>query len=180
MRAFGELDVDAVITTASGCGAQLAEYPSLHHNDIARRFGKQVVDISLFLAEHWPDDLQPAPRPGRIAVHEPCSLTYLLPGRAAVHTLLEKIPRLEVIALPGGNLCCGAAGSYCLTQAEMANALRAPLLDQINACAPEMLVTSNIGCGLHIAAGLRAAGHDIPVLHPIQLLEESLQNRLCN
>ena len=69
-------------------------------------------------------------------------------------------------------LCCGAAGSYLVDHPKMAQALREDLLDSVTACPPNYVATSNVGCAMHLRAGLklRGLGH-IEVLHPLVLLE---------
>ena len=117
--AFNGLQVDAIINTASGCGTTLTEYP---RNDFPA-LKAPVRDISAFLAElPWPAELGAAPLAKRVAVHDPCSLSNVLHQAKAPYQLLARIPELEIVALP--DKCCGAAGSYMLTQAEMADRLR--------------------------------------------------------
>jgi hypothetical protein len=72
--------------------------------------------------------------------------------------LLRQIPELKIVELPKTTHCCGAVGSYVLKYPEMANALLDQVLDAAIATQADMLATSNIGCALHIAAGLREKG----------------------
>lgn len=182
VRAFADLDVNAIVYTASGCGAQLAEYAQLAWEDPAlaeqaRRLGQSVMDISQFLAQiDWPDDLDIAPLAAQVAVHDPCSLTHVLRQPHAPYQLLRRIPGLRVAALPDNARCCGAAGSYMLTQPEMAAALRADKLAALDTLRPDYLATSNLGCALHLAAGLRAAGSPVEVVHPVVLLDRQMDH----
>ena len=181
LAAFADEQITAVVSCASGCGAQLAEYGALDWDDAAERdraeaLAGRVVDIGAFLADRdWP--VTPAPLAARALVHEPCTLRNVLHAEAAAYRLLARIPGLDVEPLAGNALCCGAAGSYMLTEPEMARALRAPKLDAVEAGGPDLLVTSNIGCALHLAAGLRERGRPAPeVVHPIVLLDRQLQD----
>lgn len=126
---------------------------------------------------------QAAPRPlaARVLVHEPCSQRLLPGGASAVYRLLGRIPELTVAPLPGNDSCCGAAGTYLLEHPHTALALLEPKLEVLRDLRPDYLVTTNSGCALHLAAGLAAAGLDIPVLHPIELLEQQLRpNTHCH
>ena len=169
--AFNGLRVDAVIHAASGCGATLTEYP---RNDFPR-LTAPVYDISTFLAMNpWPEDAVLAPLPKRVAVHDPCNLSHVLRQAGAPYQLLARIPELESVALPDNRRCCGAAGSYMLTQPDVADRLRDDKIEALRALDAQILVSSNPGCALHLRAGIKAAGLNIPVMHPIELLVAQL------
>ncbi|MEK7697632.1 MAG: (Fe-S)-binding protein, partial [Pseudomonadota bacterium] len=174
LEAFGD-ETETVLTTASGCGAVLREYRMYLSDSVAASFGGRVMDISEFLARADWSRLTLQPLPVRIAVHDPCTLANVLRQEKAPHALLRMIPQTEIVPLPENSLCCGGAGTYPLTQPEMAAQLRAAKLGHIKSTMPAILATSNIGCALHLAAGLREAGLDIEVVHPVVLLERQLQ-----
>ncbi|MBI3774992.1 MAG: (Fe-S)-binding protein [Gammaproteobacteria bacterium] len=169
LAAFGGLDVQAIINTASGCGATLKEYLAL--NPGADSFTRKVVDISTFIASvPWPENVMLKPLKARVAVHDPCSLTHVLRQHEAPYAMLRKIPEIELGSLPDRARCCGAAGSYMLTHPTQADALRDEKLSNIEQLDTRILVTSNIGCALHLAAGLREKHLSIEVMHQTTLL----------
>lgn len=173
--AFDNSEIDAVISTASGCGAQLAEYPKYIDSNSAQRLAKRHKDICQFLAEQdWPRRTAFKPLAAKVAVHTSCSLTHVLKQARHALGLLARIPDIEFIELRDNTGCCGAAGSYMLRQPQMADNLLADIIDDLKSVRPDILVTSNIGCALHIAAGLRRAELRIPVVHPVVLLNEQL------
>jgi len=108
-------------------------------------------------------------------VHEPCSQRNILKEADAPYALLKRIPELEIISLPGNQQCCGAAGSYMIEHPQMADELRNDKLDAIKATQPDILVSSNIGCALHLAAGIKAENIKLEILHPISLLARQLK-----
>lgn len=171
LQAFGAEPVDAIVTTASGCGAQLADYPAIYRQAVPDDW--RVIDISSYLAElDWPQQARPQRCEARVVVHAPCSLRNVLHTAEAPVELLRRVPGLEVIPVAGH--CCGGAGSYMVEQPEMAEALRRPLVERIRELAPDFVVTSNIGCSLHVGAGLREAGVVAEMLHPVTLLARLL------
>ncbi len=173
-------ELDAVLFLASGCGATLKEYPLLlslppDRREAAAAFAAKCTDITQFLtAIPWPADVVVAPLDGRVAVHDPCSMRRVLHQQSGVYDLLGRIPGARIEPLPGNSACCGAAGSYMFTQQDMADRLLRHKLDAITTAAPDILATTNIGCALHIAAGLRASGWPVRVMHPVTLIAQQI------
>lgn len=162
-KAFTTLHLDAVVTVASGCGAQLAEKSEL-----------PVRDISDFLVGAWRENLTLEPLAKTAAVHNPCTLRNVLHRAEAPYALLRRIPQFKASPLPRNEVCCGGAGEYILNQAAMADALRSPKLAALANGSPDMLLTSNIGCALHLRAGVVQAGLEMEVLHPVTLIARQL------
>jgi len=174
-------DVDTVISLASGCGATLKEYPLLlslppDRRQAATDFAAKCEDINGFITRTpWPEDVTLAPLNARVAVHDPCSMRRVLRQQSSVYELLGRIPGVNIQPLPGNSACCGAAGSYMLTQPDMADRLLQHKLDAVTASGPDILATSNIGCALHIDAGLRASGWPVQVMHPVTLIAQQMR-----
>jgi glycolate oxidase iron-sulfur subunit len=112
-------------------------------------------------------------RAGRIALWVPCTQRNLDAGRAAGR-LLAAIPGLDVVVVPAGIGCCGAAGSHFVDHPHVAGPLRDAAVRAILATGAEAVATTNTGCRLWLAAGLVAAGRPMPVRHPISWFKEAL------
>ena len=84
--------------------------------------------------------------------------------------MLELIPGLELVPLEESELCCGAAGTYNLTQPEMSERLGRRKMDRIEATGAEMVATGNVGCILQIARKVKERGRPMEVVHPVDLL----------
>jgi glycolate oxidase iron-sulfur subunit len=169
VRAFSALGDLPLLTAVSGCGMGLRDH-----------MGIQVSDISAFLANADWQNVMLAPLTTTIHVHDSCSLRNAMRQHKSVYDLLRRIPQADIQPLPGNDQCCGGAGSYMLTQPQMARQLRD---DKILACKTaetRLLVTSNIGCALHIAAGLREDGMKIEIIHPVQLIARQMGFRKEN
>jgi glycolate oxidase iron-sulfur subunit len=170
------------VHTATGCTAQLREYPELlANNEQTQAFKAKVHDINSFLAAHvqqhgWPQQLTLKPLPQTVLIHEPCSQRNVLRESGKVKQLLSLIPQISLQALPANLGCCGAGGGYMLAQADFSRRMRQKTLDAVSAAGHEnsLLVTTNVGCALNLAAGLRELGQDIEVLHPVTLLHRQL------
>jgi glycolate oxidase iron-sulfur subunit len=117
------------------------------------------------------------PLPLKVALHTPCTLRQNEGQEEAVLELLQKIPELEILPLSGEPRCCGAGGSQMLSQPEMADALRDDIVDEIIATGANVLISSNLGCAMHLREGLAQAGIDIPLQHPVQLISKAMAEK---
>jgi glycolate oxidase iron-sulfur subunit len=156
----------AVLTLASGC-----------HETIAQQLAgvAPVRDALDFLHDDERlSTLRFRPAHGtRVALQLPCTQRNLLRNGARVASLLRRVPGLELVLLDDAG-CCGAAGSHMLLEPRRAAALREPWLNAIAASGVATLCSANVGCRLHLGAGLAARG-TTRVVHPLQLLAEHLE-----
>src|SRR5262249_40235721 len=102
-----------------------------------------------------------------------CHLAHAQGVRATPRQLLAAIPGLELVELGESDVCCGSAGSYNLSEAEMARRLRERKIDHIAASGADCVAVANPGCALQVRAGLAARRLNVRVAHPIELLDEA-------
>jgi glycolate oxidase iron-sulfur subunit len=179
IESFEPDDVDAIIINVAGCGSMLKDYGHIGHelkpNDAAlhqrfEQFAHKVKDFSEFLATLGP--IKPTGSvPMKVAYHDACHLVHAQRIRQQPRDLLHLIPGMTLVPLAESDICCGAAGSYNLTEPEMADRLGNRKVANILASGAEALVSANAGCTLQIQAMLKAAGRPLPVYHPAELLE---------
>jgi glycolate oxidase iron-sulfur subunit len=164
---------ETVLALASGCGASLRDLGAA--TDGAPALAPKVRDLCGFLADHPQAGALPLrPLPLRVAIHSACTQTNVFGAGGAIRRLLASIPELELVDLANDSGCCGAAGTGFLTTPEQADRLLAPKLDAASALQPQVIVSANIGCAMHLAAGLRGRGLNVEVLHPVSLLARAL------
>ena len=139
-----------------------------------RRWGRvwKVKDVHEFLDELGLVEPQ-GEIPTTITYHPACHLAHAQQVQEQPVKLLEQVPGLEIRSLPEANLCCGAAGTYNLTQPEMASDLGQRKVDNVTSTGARVLVTANAGCMLHIASESRKADRPLRVVHPMDLLDLS-------
>ncbi len=173
--AFGRQlgDVDAVINNAGGCGPVLKEYGELLADTpsagAGAAFAKKVRDVSEFLVELGP--IAPThPLPIRATYHDACGLGHAQKIRQPPRQLLGLIPGLELVPLAESEHCCGAAGSYNLTQPEMSARLGTRKAENILATGARAVIAGNVGCLLQILRHLRGRAPDLWVAHPVDAL----------
>ncbi len=171
------LDVDAIVVNAAGCGSHLKEYGWLLRSapawaDRAERFARRVQDASEYLAGVGLV-ATPGPLRARVAYDDPCHLLHGQKIKEQPRALLAAIPELTLVPLREADWCCGSAGTYNLTQPDLARSLLHRKVEHIRTSGAEMIVTANPGCQLQIASGLRDARLDIPVVHLVDLLDRA-------
>ncbi|MGF1579990.1 MAG: (Fe-S)-binding protein [Gemmataceae bacterium] len=166
-------EVDAIIVNAAGCGAMLKEYNYLLHNTSDAKTGealaKKVRDVSEFLMELGPVNPE-HPIPIKATYHDACHLCHGQQIRKEPRQLLGLIPEMELVPLDETELCCGAAGSYNLTQPDMADKLGRRKAEHITATQADAVFTANVGCLLQIGRYLREDKPNLWVAHPIDVL----------
>lgn len=175
VAAFNAADVDAVIVNVAGCGSMLKDYGHHWHDekqDERFKFASKVKDVHEFL-----DELGLVRPKGRIhakaTYHDACHLAHAQQVRQAPRNLLDAIPGLQLVDLPETELCCGAAGTYNLTQPEMSQQLSRRKTKNILTTGARVVVTANAGCLLQIANQARQQGETLKLMHPMDLLDMS-------
>ncbi len=168
VRELRRSGAEAIVSAASGCAAVIAGYGELLKDDPeladdARAVASRVRDLSSLILE----GRNPFTREFRAAVtyHDSCHLVHGLGVREAPRTLIRSIPGVRLIELAESDLCCGSAGSYNLTEPEMARALASRKATNIIATGADYVILSNPGCEFQIAAELRRRGAKIRVIH---------------
>jgi len=170
-------DLDAILVNAAGCGAMLKQYGELLADDpaYARRahaFSARVRDVTEFLAALPLVAPRHAVR-ARVTYHDACHLAHAQGVRDAPRLLLRQIPGLELVELLDADTCCGSAGSYNLTEPEMARRLGARKAANIGTTGASCVAVANPGCAMQIQAALRRAGLATAVRHPVELLDQA-------
>lgn len=169
LKAFVASDVDAIIVNAAGCGAMLKDYGHLLHTDEAKAFAKKTKDVSEFLVDlGLVKPTHPIRR--KATYHDACHLCHGQQIRKPPRQLLEAIPELEIVPLAESEICCGAAGSYNLTQPEMAERLGERKAKNLLATGASAVFTSNVGCLIQIGRYLRRENPDFWVAHVVDAL----------
>jgi glycolate oxidase iron-sulfur subunit len=163
---YVENGIEAIVSTASGCGVTIKDYGLLLRHDTryakkAERIAALTKDLSEILDAEDLSMLQPAPR--KIAFHSPCTLQHgqRLQGRVE-NMLMQKGFNLTAVADP--HLCCGSAGTYSILQPDLSMKLQTAKIEALEAEQPQLIATANIGCWLQLREKA-----NVPVVHWIEL-----------
>lgn len=165
-----------IITVGSGCQTTLKDYAHTS-NENDSDFSKRTTDICAFLHQSpLPEGLEWKPFPKKVLLHTPCTMKNIIKTGHTVAALLERLPNIRLTQL-NHPFCCGAAGMNMIVNESSAEQLADRLLANIEKEMPDIIVTSNIGCMMHLQRKLLAAKHKIPILHPAALLAEQLSRK---
>jgi len=161
---------EAIISSASGCGAMLVDYGRLladdpHYADKAKRVSQLSRDIGEILMDEDLTKLTVDTQVGKVAIHSPCTLQHALQQPDLIRTLLGRAG-FDIATTTEKLLCCGSAGTYSILQSTISEKLREKALHALAHDQPAVIATANVGCQLHLQA---AAG--VPVMHWIELLD---------
>jgi glycolate oxidase iron-sulfur subunit len=178
VAAFERANVDAIVVDAAGCGAHMKHWGELLADDPAWgaravAVARKVRDVSEHLATlDLPERLGRLPT--RVTYQDACHLAHAQGVRAQPRSLLRRIEGLELVEMPGSDVCCGSAGTYNVTQPAYADALRAAKVEAILSTRAAAVISANPGCMLQIASGLKARGKELPVLHVVEVLDRAM------
>ena len=158
--------VDYIVSSASGCGVTIKEYPLYLSEDpeYARKAAQvveKVVDVSELLGQ-----FEFKCSPIRAAVHTPCTLQHGQGINGEIEKILERAG-ITIVKSRESHLCCGSAGTYSITQPELSQRLKTRKLAVLQEHSPQVIVTANIGCQLHLQTGA-----NVPVKHWVELLQQ--------
>jgi glycolate oxidase iron-sulfur subunit len=170
---------DFVVANAAGCGSSMKDYAHLLRDDPqwadrAQRFTEKVRDITELIADAGTRAAR-HPVPGKVAYHDACHLAHAQAVRAQPRELLREIPGLELVEPEGWEICCGSAGIYNLLNPEPATELGRRKVNNLLATGAHTIAAGNPGCAIQIAAVSEQMGRPLRVVHPIELIQKSIQ-----
>ncbi|MGW2094674.1 (Fe-S)-binding protein [Promicromonospora sukumoe] len=177
--AFEDAGVERIVANSAGCGSTMKDYADPLADDAAyaeraAAFARRTRDVAEVLAELGP--VAPRhPLPLTVAYHDACHLRHAQGVKAQPRAVLATIPGLVLKEIAEGDMCCGSAGIYNLTNPEPARELGDRKAAHVAATGAELLVTSNPGCLLQITEALTRQGRAMPTAHMVLVLDASLR-----
>ncbi len=179
---FEGTGVEAVIINAAGCGHTLKEYGHIleddpEYADKAKEFAAQVRDVQEFLAAvELTAKLSPlTDEELTIVYQDACHLLHGQKISVQPRQLLRQIPGVKLREPLDAALCCGSAGVYNLLQPEVADELGQQKVENLLNTGADLIASPNPGCSLQIKKHLQLQGHEITLMHPMELLDYSIR-----
>jgi len=137
--------------------------------DKAKKVSELAKDISEILTkenltkDHFKLSTQ------KIAFQNPCSLQHGQQLNGVVESLLKQYG-FTLTQVDDAHLCCGSAGTYSILQKKLSQQLLDNKLATLQKHQPDLIVSANIGCQLHLQSQ-----SNVPVKHWVELLNEHLK-----
>jgi L-lactate dehydrogenase complex protein LldE len=119
----------------------------------------------------WPGKLD-----ATIAFHRSCHSRGTPTGEAAL-ALLNSIEGLKVVPFGEAEQCCGFGGTFSVTFPHISQAMGNLKLDHVLANKPDMLVSVDMSCLMHMSGLAEKGGRPIKIKHLSQILRDSLKNK---
>lgn len=120
--------------------------------------------------QQWPGAL---PTPTKIAFHRSCHSRGTCSGQST-RTLLSSIRNVTLIPFGQAEQCCGFGGTFSVTFPHISGKMGTLKLDHILDQEPDLLISGDMSCLMHLSGLATNQGRPIPIKHAIQILRDSL------
>lgn len=180
IEAFEEIDADAIVMNAGGCGAFLSDYDHLlcDNPDFQKRseaFSKKITDISDILVELEFHRRMPLALPEQVITYQDsCHLRNGMGVQHAPRVLMKAIQGVSFKEMKDSGRCCGSAGIYNILQPKMSMQILDHKMTEATQTKAAAIVTSNPGCQLQMAAGIKRSEHS-PSMRAVHLADLLLE-----
>ena len=174
---FTDAGVDAVVIASAGCGSRMKEYDHLLKNDAsyadkAKQFTETVKDVHEFLVD-LPFTPPTAELDYTVTYQDSCHLGNAQRITSAPRQILNAIPGVDFVELPSAGRCCGAGGTYTITERDFSLRVLASKMDDFQTTGADVLATANPGCLLQLQYGVADRGLTADVKYVTDLLDEA-------
>ena len=175
--AFLAEEVDYVVVASAGCGSRMKEYGHLLRDDAAyaekaEALSAKVQDIHELLAS-LPIEPPKGHLPYRVTYQDSCHLSNAQRITAAPRQLLGSIPGIEFVELSNADKCCGAGGTYTITERDFSMRILDTKMRAVRQTQANVIATANPGCLMQLQHGVQRDGMPVQVKYITDLLDES-------
>mgnify|MGYP001293071659 CR=1 FL=1 len=190
IEAFEGVEADWIVSIAGGCGAALKEYAQWFAGDPqwearAQAFSSRCRDFTELVDQLPLPEM--APFEAVVTYQDSCHLRNVQKVIDPPRRLLQRVPGLKYVELPGAGQCCGAGGVYTLTQPVMSREILDAKMAQVAEVGASVLAVANTPCHLQLLVGARRLSRSrgageagtprVQVLHVAEILDRALRGR---
>lgn len=166
-----------VIVPSGSCAAmnfhgnklQFEECPDAAITSLANRTWEIMDYIANGLGiQQWPGKL---PQPTKIAFHRSCHSRGTCSGEST-RTLLGSIGNVTLLPFGQSEQCCGFGGTFSVTFPHISGKMGTLKLDNILEQSPDLLISGDMSCLMHLSGLATTQGRPVPIKHAIQVLRD--------
>ena len=112
-----------------------------------------------------------------VTYQDSCHLSNVQKIKSQPRDILNMIPGLNFVELPNSSICCGAGGTYFVTQPQMSNSILDDKMSSVKITNADILATANPGCLIQLQAGASKYQPDLQVVYVVDLLAKSYKKQ---
>jgi L-lactate dehydrogenase complex protein LldE len=109
-----------------------------------------------------------------VAFHRSCHSRGTASGEASL-ALLQSIPGLRVVEFGEAEQCCGFGGTFSVSFPHISAAMGNLKLDYVRAAQPDVFVSGDMSCMMHMSGLAAKEGKPIKTRHLAQVLRDALK-----
>ncbi len=167
-----------VIVPSGSCTAMLAhgaplEFEKERDLSAVQELGQRTWELADFLVHGRGITKWPGRYDATIAFHRSCHSRGSRSAEAAT-TLLASIPGVTVKEFGEGEQCCGFGGTFSVTFPHISTAMGDLKLEHIRAVQPDVLVSADMSCLMHLGGRATKEGKPIKTQHFAQILRDAM------
>ncbi len=153
-------------------------YPRLYAGEraaVAASLAARTYELPSFIVEQLGRPTvggrYPGPGVTAVAYHHECHMRYGLGVTEAPMSLLRGVAGCTIVEPVRSGLCCGFGGTFSLKLADVSVAMADEKLDSALQAGAEAIVSTDVGCLMHLEGRARRRGLPLRVHHLVDLLE---------
>ncbi len=154
-----------------GAPLEFEKEPDLPAVEALGRRTWELVDfiVNALGVKTWPGRFE-----GRVAFHRACHTRGTGSSEAAA-MLLGSIAGVSLVPFGEGEQCCGFGGTFAVAFPHISSGMGTLKLEHIRAASPDVLVSGDMSCLMHLSGLAKNDGAPIKTLHVAQVLRDALK-----
>jgi L-lactate dehydrogenase complex protein LldE len=179
-RVLKSFDGDKPVVVPSGSCASMIRvyYPQLFEGDrryqsMAENLASRTYEFGEYMVKVLGVTEAEASFAGGVTYHPSCHLLREVEASAESEGLVRAACGDRYTPLPQGETCCGFGGTFAVKMSHISESMLEDKVVNVLATGAEGLVSSDMGCLMHIGGGLSRRGANVRPMHLAQLLDEA-------
>jgi L-lactate dehydrogenase complex protein LldE len=167
---------DYVVVPSGSCAGMIKQhYPELfpegsYEGERARELAGRTYELVSFLTDVMGVIGVDAEFPARTTYHDACAGLRELGIKQQPRLLLQSVRGLDLVELPGAEVCCGFGGTFCVKYPEISTKMVDDKAAEITTTGADVVLAGDLGCLMNIAGRLSRLGSPAKVRHIAEVL----------